>query len=383
MKLRVLAIFLLMGHPLLFGMYFCIAGMLDGKRDLATSLIAETFAALVCIGLTWTALVELSRYGFSNAERNEKMFVVFAILLCMALAFFNLSNADTSGLFSKGGSRLDFYFANDWFRRLVTFSVVPLVVASYYSANALLSPQYRGKRRVYAAFLFMLLVYSLLAGSKGAAVLLIATALPFVFPVHGFPIAKIVVALLIVTSMYLALFLSLTTQTMSLASIAMRFYLSIDISILLTGGQGTAAVIADRLGDVWIEVFRNLGALGVRVAEQPIGALVQQIATGSTVLTAGSNCRYASLLLLYPDRLDFLLLFPVLVVVVALLLGDIFKMAGMQRAALVAIPCFVFQSFQDAYWFAGHVVPVLLVFTGMRLAKVASRGSIRRTAHAA
>lgn len=383
-KVRVAAIFFVLGHPLLFGMAFCLFHiMVMGRPSIGASLAGEAIAAAVCVYLTYQSLVALSQLRFAPLESGAKTFVLVTTILCLALAVVNLGNAESSGLLSKGGSRLDFYFANDWFRRLVTYSYVPLGIASYYAVTAVISPLEKGRRFVFACFLAAQFFYSLAAGSKGAAVLSIAAAIPFVFVLRRFSLFKIGVVLLLATAAYLTAFLMLTTERhMSLLAIGVRFFLSIDMSILLMTGQGTAESLAGTLGDVWVEVFRNLGSLGVRISEQPIGVMVYQYTMG-TIPTVGSNCRFGSLLLLYPDRFDFLLLFPVLVAFVAILFGEILRMVNLPRAALVATPWFAFLAFQDAYWFVAHVMPIIMLFTAMKLGQVISRGSFHRTPNAA
>jgi hypothetical protein len=100
---------------------------------------------------------------------------------------------------------------------------------------------------------------------------------------------------------------------------------------------------------------------------------------GNTSDVTGSNLRFGALMLLYPQRFDFLVLFPALVVLIALMLADVLKRAGLPRGALVAVPCFAFQSFQDTYWFAGHVAPIVLLFAFFQVGKVVNRGCVRRT----
>ena len=131
-----------------------------------------------------------------------------------------------------------------------------------------------------------------------------------------------------------------------------------------------------------MEVFRSLGSVGFRVSDQPIGVMVYQFAFG-TGDTIGSNCRFGSLLLLYPDRFDFLLLYPLLVVVVTLLLGYILDSFELPRAALVAMPTFAITAFQDAYWFASHFIPVIFLFGSVQLIKAINRGFIGRNPHPA
>jgi hypothetical protein len=374
LKARALGIFLVLGHPFLFGMYFCLKGMIDfEKSKLVTSLIGEALAATVCVWLLLRSLTHLATIRFTPLEPNARLMVVGACLLCVVLASFNLGNAASSGLLAEGGNKLEFYFANDWFRRLVTFSYIPLVVGAYYSMYAILSPLCRRRRAIFITFLIVQLVSSLLAGSKGAAIVFIAGATPFVFTIRPLPVAKMIFALSLATCAYLAIFLSLSSDpTSSLLTIFLRFYLSIDMSILLVDADGTAQVIASRLGDVWVEIFRNLGSLGIRTADEPIGVMIFQYVLGS-LPTVGSNCRFASLLLLYPDRLDFLILYPVLVTMMAVLLGEILKAAKLPRAALVAIPCFAFTAFQDTYWFTTHVIPIVLAFSSLQVAKSIKR----------
>jgi len=382
LKARAVAIFLVLGHPLLFGIYFCLGGMINaGKGGLATSLIGEALAATVCVWLLHRSLKGLATMRFAPLEPNARLMVVGACLFCVLLGLVNLTNAASSGLLAQGGSRLEFYFANDWFRRLVTFSYIPLAIGTYYSMYGILSPLCRQRRATFITFLLVLFVSSLLSGSKGSAIVSIAGAIPCVVTIRPLPVAKMGIALFLATCAYLAIFLSLSSDaTTSLLTIFLRFYLSIDMSILLVDGNGTAETIASRLGDVWLEVFRNLGVFGVRSADQPIGVMVFQYALG-TIPTVGANCRFGSLLLLYPDRLDFLLLYPVLVTIVAILLAEILKAANVPRAALVAIPCFAFTAFQDAYWFTTHVGPIVLLFSALQIVKAVNRAFIRRNAH--
>lgn len=377
-KARAVSTFLVLGHPLAFGAYFCLAGMLSGTRGVAPSLVAELLAGVACAFLLHRSLVGLAQLRYGPADSAERPLVLAAGLLAIAALLINISNADTSGLLAKG-SRLSLYFENDWFRRLVTFSYMPTVLATYYSINAMLGPQYRHRRAVFGAFLLVLAASSLASGSKGAAVLNVAAALPFVFTVQRFPLARIGMLLALATAAYVTVFLTFTSQsTLSLLSLVLRFYQSIDMSLLLMSGQGTAQIISGQLGDVWLEVFRSVGSLGVRVADQPIGAMIFQYVM-DTGPALGSNLRYGSLLLLYPDRLDFLLLFPLLVTAMAILLGEILKRMGLARAALVAVPWFAFQSFQDGYWFAAHVIPIVGMFGFLQLAKAVGRGPVRST----
>jgi hypothetical protein len=379
LKFRAFAAFLVLAHPLMFGIYFCLSGMLvEGKAGLGTSLAGEVLAAFVCSWFIYQSIKRLSLLRSPMMERKADWVVAAAALLCLAQVAVNAVNFDTSGLFAKGGSRLDFYFDNDWFRRLVSFSFIPLVMANYYAINALFSPVYRNRRALFIGLLIAELLSSLLAGSKGSGILLIVATFPFVFTLKPLPILKIGAFLATLTSAYLALLLALTTNAyLSLINIARRFYLSIDISILLINGQGTAELLAGRLGDVWVEVFRSLGSLGFRVSEQPIGVMVYQFAFG-TSNTIGSNCRFGALLLLYPDRLDFLLLYPLLVAAVTLLLGYILDSFDLPRAALVAMPTFAITAFQDAYWFASHFVPVIVLFGSIQAIKAINRGFIDR-----
>lgn len=383
MKLRVAAVFFLLGHPLLFGMFFCLFDIFTtGMFSSLSSLAAETLAAAVCLAFLVRSIVTLSASRPEIGEPNSRWLMLGVAGLCGVLITITLANADTAGLFSKGG-RLDFYFANDWFRRIVTFSYIPMAAATYYAVSLLLSPLHKHKRAAAGGYLFLLFLWSLLAGSKGSAILMMASVAPFVFTLKKLPMGKFMLVALVAVVAYLALFLTLTSErTITLLGIFMRFYLSIDMSILLQGQQGTSEILASRLGDVWTELFRSLGSLGVRVADQPIGVMVSQYVLG-TAPTVGSNLRYGSLLFLYPNRLDFLLLYPVLVTVAALLLEYLLKTVGLRRGALVALPFFVFQSFQDAYWLATHIVPLILVFVSVQLAKAITRESLHRTSNAA
>lgn len=383
MKTRVVAVFFLLGHPLLFGMGFCLVDMVTAERTTSlSSLCAETLAATVCLWFLVRSLAALSAYSPAVREPNSRWLVLGVATLCFMLMAITLANADTAGLFSKGG-RLDFYFANDWFRRIVTFSYVPMAAATYYALDVLLTPWQKHKRALAICYLLALFGWSLFAGSKGAAVLMVASVAPLVFTHKKMPVAKVSIAVSLAVVLYLALFLSLTSDaSINLLGILMRFYLSIDMSILLQGQAGTSELLAGRLGDVWTELFRSLGSLGVRVADEPIGVMVSQYVLG-TAPTVGSNLRYGSMLLLYPDRLDFLLLYPALVALGAFVLEDILKRVGLPRGALAAVPFFVFQSFQDAYWLATHAVPMVLVFVSMQLGRAISRESLRRTSNAA
>lgn len=375
---RFVAVFLILGHPFLFGISFCIGGIfLDERIGLLTSLTGEIVASAVFGAFLAFSLDRLYSMSRTALEQNGRYVVLAAILVCIVLSMVNLANADTSGLFAKG-SRLEFYFANDWFRRFVTFSYLPLAIGTFYALHALMSPLVSGGRFIFRVFIVALLATSLLAGSKGSAVLMIAAAIPFVFTLGRLPMVKIFVFLAAATVLYLVILLNLSSDVaLSLASIVMRFNLSIDMSLLIVGHQGIAEMIGDGLNDVWIETFRNLAALGVRISERPIGVAVYQYTLG-TVPTVGANCRFASLLLIYPARLDFLFLYPLVVTIFALLLAKALRVLGLPRAALVSMPCFVFQSFQDVYWFSGHVLPILFVAGLLMLGRAVSRASLYR-----
>jgi hypothetical protein len=383
LKARFLGAVAVLGYPLVFAVGFCIFGMATtGQSRFVSSLLAEGAALVVVSCLLLACLKTLSTLRYAGREPNVGLLVGVVASMFVVLSAVTLANAATSGAFAEGGSRLEFYFANDWFRRLVTFSYVPMAVATYYSVYAILTPLYRRRRAAFVFYLLTLFLWSLVAGSKGAAILMIAGVAPFVFSTKKLPLFKLGIAFLIVTVLYLAIFLALIADgSVSLFQIAMRFFLSIDMSLLLQD-QGTSEFLAGRMGDVWLEVFRSVRSLGVRISDEPIGSVIYQYVLGS-VPTVGANCRFGSLLLLYPDRVDFLLLFPVVVIFVATLLGDILRSFGLVRGAAVAMPIFSFNAFQDVYWFASHVLPIALLFGVVQLARIVSRGPVHHSSNAA
>jgi hypothetical protein len=280
-------------------------------------------------------------------------------LLYVIFIGITLANAESSGLLAKGG-RLEFYFANDWYRRMVTFSTVPSMVATYHALFGLLSPAHRRFRLRYILNICLLFISSLLGGSKGAALLYLGIASAFVFPMKRVRLVRIGVLAACAAVAYVALFLSFTSKkSVTLFSMVERFYLSIDMSILVQQRQAAAA-IAGRLNDVWLEVFRSLSTFGVRVSDMPIGGLVYYYALGVPPQT-GANCRFGSLLLLYPDRVDFLIGYPLLVCLMGWLLYQALCAFNLRWSGRVAVPLFIFIAFQDVYWFASHVAPIILI----------------------
>jgi hypothetical protein len=149
---------------------------------------------------------------------------------------------------------------------------------------------------------------------------------------------------------------------------------------ILLKDRGTSEVLAARLGDVWTEVFRNLSAFGVRISDSAIGSMVYDLSR-TVAANTGANCRYASLLILYPDRLDFLLGFPLLVLATAYLLRESLISLRLDWAAMLAVPLFLFQSFQDVYWYSAHFAPVVLLFLLTHAAKAIPSEAVSRPAH--
>jgi hypothetical protein len=217
-----------------------------------------------------------------------------------------------------------------------------------------------------------------LAGSKGAAVLIAAGAAAYVFSVKRLPMVKIGFAAAVSVILYVSLYLYTTPDRyLALLGIAQRFYLSIDMSILLRDAAA-AEVLASRLNDVWLEVFRTSGSFGVRVFEMPIGAAVYLYHFGVPPAT-GANCRFGSLLLLYPHRIDFLIGFPALVACCALMLREALRRIGLSWSAQVAVPFFIFHAFQDVYWFASHVAPLLLLTGAVCAGRMLKRKAVDRS----
>jgi len=378
---RILLITAVLGFPLLFGVYFCFAHLVStGDIRFLMSLLGEslalgTGAASVYLSLRW-----LRVHAYMRPSRVHEHFVNAVSLYYVLMIAITALNADAVGLFSKGG-RLDFYFENDWYRRLVTFSYVPLAIATFLSLHAMLSPHLAGRRAVYAFNLFLLFLASLMWGSKGAALLSIASALGFVFSMRKLPVMRIGLLIGLATAVYVAFFLLFTTDRyITLLGIVQRFYLSIDMSILLQD-RATSELLVDTLGDVWTEVFRNLSAFGVRVSDAPIGALIYDYALSAPEST-GANCRYGSLLLLYPERVDFLIGYPLLVVGTGYMLREFLVAVRLDWAAMVALPLFVFQSFQDVYWYSSHLAPVIFLFGFAQIARAIRREAIGHPSNA-
>jgi len=366
---------------MLFGIYFCINGYVerpDGR--LITSLLGEIVSLCIWLYFAITALnwLQAKRWNFPAGRYDT--FVLLMSCVYLTLILVNLFNADTSGLLSKGG-KLDFYRENDWYRRLVTFSYVPSVFATFHSVYMLLSPVNTRRKGIYLSNIFLMFLSSLLSGSKGSAILVLSISMCFVFPMKRINVAKIGFALAAGASMYSVLFLLFTSDPLvGIFDLFHRFYLSIDMSILLQD-RGAAMSIADRLNDVWIEAFRNSAALGARVASSPIGSLVYEATINAPVIT-GANCRFASLLLIYPDRFDFLIGYPALVVIITTLLCNILRTLQLSWFSVIAAPIFIFQSFQDVYWFTTHVLPIVIISILLFIAKASTSASFTNNTYA-
>jgi len=369
MTRRVMLIFAVLGHPLLFGTYFCVSGLIEqGSPRFVVSLLGELGALAIGVAAIYRALKWLQTRRFSMPSPHDELIVHAMSLLYLAIIGITIANAGSLGLMSTG-SRLDFYFENDWYRRIVTFSYLPGAIATYLCMNALLSPAYAGRRASFALNLLLLFAMSLFAGSKGAAVLAVVVAVAFVFSTRRLPVARIAATIVLTGAAYVSLFLFFTpNRFITLLDIAQRFYLSIDMSLFLQD-RGTSELLSSKLGGVWTEIFRGASSVvGARVSDLPIGSLIHQQVVGAAA-NVGSNCRFGSLLLLYPDRLDFLVGFPLLVIGTAYLLSETLRAAGMQRSAVVAVPFFVFNSFQDVYWWASHLAPLLVLFAVARVGR--------------
>jgi hypothetical protein len=376
---RAAAITLILGFPAVIGAFFCAYQLsTSGDPRFLSSLLAELVALALLATCIYRSLQWLRKRQTTYPTGMYEKLVHVTSAMYLILTVVTLMNADTSGILSKGG-RLDFYFSNDWFRRLVTLSTLPSAIATYHSISILISPAYNRNRLPAILNLLLLLTWSMLSGSKGAALLLIAGVIPFIFPIIRVRLAKYAAALVILGAAYIATFLLFTEDPYTaLLGMLQRFYLSIDMSILLEN-RGVAALISNELADVWAEVFRSVNNLGVRLSVSPIGSLVYERVFG-VAPTTGANCRYASLLLLYPDRLDFLFGFPVLVVIYAAGLRYLLVAVGLSWSAWIAVPFFVANSFQDVYWFATHLIPLTILIAALAIARISHRASVSRIA---
>jgi hypothetical protein len=376
---RFTIVLLVLGHGLLFGTYIGVYSLADDARFI-TALAGELLAAAVCSVLLLQSLRWFHARRFTAPEDRYVILVHAVSLYYLAIILATFANADTAGLLSSGG-RLDFYFENPWFRRLITYSYVPSAIATYLSLRTLLGASSRHKAAALAN-LALLVVSSLMLGSKGAAVLIVAAALPLVFTTRRLPWMRIGVGMGLLVVGYVGVFLALSDEPLAAAlSIVQRFYLSIDMTLFLRD-PGISELLSDRLGDVWTEVFRSLGSAGVRVADEAIGIMVYQYEFG-TFPETGPNCRFGSLLLLYPARLDFLIGFPLLVYAVAHMMRVVLSTLRLSWAAYAGIPFLAFNAFQDVYWFASHFLPLVLAFLAVRLARVIQRAPFHHPADAA
>jgi hypothetical protein len=377
-----LLIVALLGHPLIFGAYLSFAGLsTPGGVRFLPSLLGELIALGVATATLYQALVWLRAQRFVAPLPIEDYVVHGVSLVYLLMIAITVANSSSFGLLASG-SRLEFYFANDWYRRLVTFSYVPSMVATYHALKGLLSPTSPRRRLGLVVNLFLLFAMSVLSGSKGAAILMVLTALGFVYSVNRMPVIRIAAMMGAAAVLYMFVFLYFTTdRSITLLGIAYRFYLSIDMSLLLQE-RGTSEVLASKLNGVWTEIFRNVNGFSGRISASPIGALIYEYVSGVPAQT-GANCRFGSLLILYPDRLDFLLGFPLLAVGSAFLVRQIMAAFGLRQAAMVGACCFLFQSFQDVYWWASHVAPLILCFGLVLLARAITNASLRHSSDTA
>jgi hypothetical protein len=378
---RFLLIVLVLGHPVLISLGFSIWGYFS-RFELR--FLSSTLAEIVALAIGSMFLVTTLKWlrdrqsGFPSPRFH--LVVNATSLMYLALLAVILANLESAGLFSQGG-RLDFYFENDWFRRLVTFSYVPMGIATYHALHSLRAREHSPGFFPFVLNLGLLGAFSLLSGSKGAAVLVVVAAIGFVFTIRPLSLVKAGLVMGVFTVAYIALFLFLSADaSSSLLGIVQRFYYSIDMSILLQE-PAVSEALSGKLGDVWVEVFRNLSNAGVRVSDLPIGSLVYDYAFGVPPET-GANCRFGSLMLLYPERLDFLVGFPLVVCVSALLFGSALKDLGLEWSSKIAMPFLVFQAFQDVYWFTSHFLPILLLFAAVQAAKAIQRATVGSAAHA-
>ena len=372
---------LVLANPLLFAVGYSIFNLAStGQPRFAASLLGELAALALFTASAMHGLAWLWRHRFETPGRAPVVLVNVMSCVYVVIIAVNVVFGESSGLLSAGG-RLDFYFENDWYRRIITFSTVPAFIATYHAVHGLLSPVRTSRRALLWVNLLLLLGATLMQGSKGAGLLIIAATIPFAFSARRVPIVKIGLLVLVAAAVYVMLYLLVVTDKYAaILGMFQRFYLSIDMSILLQN-RGLAEALADRLSDVWIEVFRSSVVLGTRVSEMPIGAAVYQYAFG-VVPSTGANCRFGSLLLLYPDRLDFLVGFPILLAVCAWLLQQILRAAGLGWSAYVAIPYFFIVSSQDVYLFASHVVPLVMLAGVVCAGRRISNMSVRRSADA-
>jgi hypothetical protein len=379
---RTLMIVAILGHPLLFGVYFCLSAVLaqSGGR-LLPALFGELLALILASVSLYRSLLWLQTQRYAFGAPMEDYLVHAVSLLYLGMIAVTIANSASLGLFATG-SRLEYYFANDWYRRIVTFSYVPSMVATYHAVKALMSPISASRRMAMTTNLVLLFATSVLAGSKGAAVLGVATALGFTFSVNRIPVVRVAAIFCAAAAVYVLIFLYFTTDRyVTLLGIAQRFYLSIDMTILLSD-PATAEVLASKLNGVWTEIFRNVNGLGGHISQLPIGGLIYDYVLGAPPRT-GANCRFGSLLILYPDRLDFLLGFPLLAASTAYVVRELLIAVGLRQAARVGACCFLFQSFQDVYWWASHVIPLVLCFGLMLIARAVTNASLNHTSDAA
>lgn len=371
---------ILCGFPALFGLSFCVTKFVSsGETRFLVSALGELLILIVlAVGFT-RSIGWLCRFRQTYPVGNYELLINLVSTLYLVLIAITLANAQSVGLLSEGG-RLDFYFENDWYRRIVSLSIMPAYLASYHSLTMLASPVFRGRRLCAIVNLVLLMAWSLLIGSRGGAVLVVATAGLSVVAQYRTIMTKFGVGITLACAAYLTLFLAVSSDPIaSLLALVQRFYLSIDMSILLTD-RADASAIAVNLNDLWIETFRNLQVFGTNPSPKPLGVVVYEHALGYPPAT-GANCRYASLLLLSPDRIDYLVGYPVLVLLAALAIETSLKFCGLAWSSRIASPYFAAQSFQDVYWFSTHLAPVLLLLVVLLSMRVAENAAVRRNPH--
>jgi hypothetical protein len=371
------------GFPSFFGLSFCISNFVNsGDVRFLTSGIAEGLVLAALAATTARSLIWLHRNSQTYPVGNYVTMVNLVSAMYLVLIAITLANASTSGLFAER-SRLEYYFANDWFRRVVTLSTLPAYLAAYHSIMMLVSPALRRQRPFAVINLVLLMLSSLLAGSRGSAVLVVATAGISVIAQYKTMIAKFGLWLALGCAAYLTLYLVASDNPgLAILGLVDRFYLSIDTSLLVADRSDAAATVAN-LNNVWIESFRNLQVFGAKPSPTPIGVLIYEHAFGNDyVQSTGANCRFASLLLLYPDRLDYLIGYPTLVLATAFALETCLRLVGLAWSSRIATPYFAMTAFQDVYWFGTHILPIALILVVLLCIRAALNASVNHHPHA-
>ena len=169
---------------MLFGMGFCVFNLLmqdDGR--FFVSLLGEGLSFGVWLWVLVGSLkwLYVNRWKYPTGLYDTCVNVQSGIYL--AIIAINLANSGTSGIFSKG-NKLDFYFQNDWYRRLITFSTVPEFVITYYALLMIFLPIPLASRRKYVTNIALFIAMGFVSGSKGSSILTLCIALAFIWPVE-------------------------------------------------------------------------------------------------------------------------------------------------------------------------------------------------------